>query len=74
VSKLWFAPGHRVAARAIWETIRWEWRQEADSLLIRFDPSSSLSQAIALRPWWPKSRFYLALSENLSSPTPFYPL
>lgn len=74
VSKVWFAPDHRNAARAIWETVRWEWRKKADSLLISFDPSSSLSQSIALRPWWPKTRFYLALSEDLSSSIPIYAL
>lgn len=74
LTKVWFASGHHAAAQAVQETIRWEWRRQADTLLVIFDPRSPLSLAFTFRPWWPKTRFNLAVSEALPPSTLLYPI
>jgi predicted N-acetyltransferase YhbS len=51
VSGLWYAPGQARAAAHLWETIRWECRQQGNSLALSLDPRDPVRQLIRLRPW-----------------------
>jgi GNAT superfamily N-acetyltransferase len=51
VSRVWHAPGQAMAARYLFETMRWEWRDRATSLLLYSDVRSPLLKVYGLRPW-----------------------
>lgn len=58
---LWFAPGQLEAARHLWQTVRWEWRDRGSSLLANFDPRSPIPQVIQQPAWMPTTSVSLAL-------------
>ena len=51
VSRVWYDPGQDLAARYLFETMRWEWRERATSLLLYSDVRSPLLKIYGLRPW-----------------------
>lgn len=57
----WFAPGQLEAARQLWQTVRWEWRDRGSSLLANFDPRSPIRQMIQPPAWLPTTSVSLAL-------------
>jgi hypothetical protein len=61
-TKIWFAPNQVQAARFLWETIRWEWHQQANALIIFFDPNSPLREVFAIPFWMPRTGLTLAVA------------
>lgn len=61
VNRLWYAPNQLTAARYLWETIRWEWRDRGSVMVCYFDPRGSLPEIIRLPVWMPRSKFTLAV-------------
>ncbi|MEO8394653.1 MAG: GNAT family N-acetyltransferase [Chloroflexota bacterium] len=66
VEKLWFVPGQLEAARQLWQTIRWEWREQGSSLLCSYDPRSPISQIIENPAWMPTTSTSIALRSPVS--------
>jgi predicted N-acetyltransferase YhbS len=64
IDKVWFAPGRLDAARYLWETTRWEWRDAGTSLLLQHDPRSPVHQVVNARPWLPGTSSTLAVSSR----------
>lgn len=61
-SKLWFAPGQAEEARFLWETVRWEWRERANTLTFAYDPRSPLKDVFSIPFWMPQPRLSLAVN------------
>lgn len=61
VNRLWYAPNQLSAARYLWETIRWEWRDRGSVIVCYFDPRGSLPEILRLPAWMPRSKFMLAV-------------
>lgn len=61
VEKFWFAPNQLRAARYLWQSARWLWRERGSSLLVSFDPRSPLKQALQIPPWMPTTSATIAL-------------
>ena len=61
-AKIWFAPEHVEAARFLWETVRWEWRERANTLTFVYDPRSPLKEVFKKPFWMPQARFTLAVN------------
>ncbi|MGH2536094.1 MAG: hypothetical protein ACRDHL_01730, partial [Candidatus Promineifilaceae bacterium] len=62
LSKIWFAPGQLKAAQFLWETIRWEWRQKANTLTVFFGPRSPVADMVKIPAWLPKGHLVLAVN------------
>lgn len=60
-SKIWFAPDQIEAARYLWETVRWEWRDQDDMLGLAYDPRSPLKEVFTVPFWMPEARFTHAI-------------
>lgn len=69
VSRLWYAPGQLAAARYLWETIRWEWRNRGSVLVCYFDPRGCLPKVLRLPIWMPTSKFILAIRGGVNTLT-----
>ncbi len=59
--RFWYATNQLEAASYLWETLRWEWRDQAGGLVCFFDPRSPLSEILRLPAWMPKSKFTFAV-------------
>lgn len=59
--KLWFAPGQLEAARHLWQTTRWEWRERGSGLLVNVDPRSPIPQVLQNPAWMPTTSVSLAV-------------
>jgi GNAT superfamily N-acetyltransferase len=55
ISRLWFAPGEIEAARSLFESVRWEWRDRGTSLIFFADVRSPLAKLCAVWPWTGKT-------------------
>jgi GNAT superfamily N-acetyltransferase len=55
VERVWFAPGQVPAARLLWETIRWEWRDRGDAMICVFDPRSPVRELFDIPRWLPRT-------------------
>ena len=64
--KIWFSPDNLNAARLLWQTVRWDWRDRGSNLVVNFDPRSPLRQMLQIAPWMPSTSLGIALR----SPTP----
>ncbi|MCO8278043.1 GNAT family N-acetyltransferase [Actinoplanes sp. TRM 88003] len=53
--KFWYADGHRDAARGLWETIRWEWRDRGTNLLSAHDPRGPIHTLVKPGLWFPST-------------------
>ena len=49
LSRLWYAPGQMKAARQLLETIRWEWREKATSMLLYADVHSPVVHLLGVQ-------------------------
>jgi predicted N-acetyltransferase YhbS len=68
LSLAWHAPGRVDAARALWDAVRYEWRDTATNVAASVDPGGTLVQAFA------SGRFLMPKVELLApilSPVPF---
>ena len=61
VGWMWFLPGATAAARALFETARWEARSRGNVLLVSFDRRSPLRQMVNAPVWLPQTQFNLAI-------------
>ena len=41
---LWYAPGRLEAARRLWQAVPWLWRERGSTLMMFYDPQSTLAQ------------------------------
>jgi GNAT superfamily N-acetyltransferase len=51
LSHIWFAPGLQKAAKFLLESVRWEWRDRASSLMVWVDSHSPHIDILDLHPW-----------------------
>jgi GNAT superfamily N-acetyltransferase len=56
LSKIWLAPGRMEAAKHLFETIRWRWREKASLLIVWGDKGNPVLEALNLRPWTPVTK------------------
>ena len=56
LSKIWYAPGGMQAAKYLFETIRWRWREKASLLIVWADKGNPVLEALNLRPWTPVTK------------------
>jgi GNAT superfamily N-acetyltransferase len=61
LSRIWFAPGQLKVAQYLFETVRWQWREKATSLVVFSDMRSPAIQIYGIRPWTIKSMGSVAL-------------
>ncbi|MBK9052874.1 MAG: hypothetical protein IPL78_18750 [Chloroflexi bacterium] len=69
VSSLWFSPGQLRVAQYLWETIRWEWRDQASTIISFYDSRSPMAQVVHLPTWMPRASMsvYVSQPELVSS-------
>lgn len=67
VEHLWFTPGDEDAAAALWQQVRWTWRERGTNLLITIDARSPVRELLDIRPWTPKTSITIAVRAH---PTP----
>lgn len=61
VSKVWFVDGALEAARYLWQTCRWEWRERATGLLSVHDPRGPMPSVMQAPRWLPTTAVTLAV-------------
>lgn len=62
VNGLWHEPGQLNAAKFLWESIRWECRNQGTTITAGFDPRDPARLAVTLRPWHqPRPQITLAI-------------
>ena len=62
VNGLWYEPGELQAAKLLWETIRWECKDQGTTIAAAIDPRDPILQVITLRPWHqPRPKITLAI-------------
>jgi len=64
VSSLWFSPGRLKEAQYLWETIRWEWRDRASTIVSFFDSRSPMAQVVRLPAWMPRASMSVYVSQR----------
>ncbi|MDH5506635.1 MAG: GNAT family N-acetyltransferase [Anaerolineae bacterium] len=69
LSRFWFTPGHQRAAKYLFETVRWQWKDNATTLLAFYDKRNPIADVYALRPWHPSSQSSLALQSLTQMPS-----
>ena len=76
VSRMWFQPGAEAAARHLFETVRWEAREQGNVVIASFDPRGPLARMIAAPRWLPRTQFSLALraTDELRPDRPIAPV
>jgi GNAT superfamily N-acetyltransferase len=68
LSRIWFGEGQLKAARYLFETIRWEWRDKGTSIMNSADARSPIMEVYAVRPWTIKSGGGVALRAPTDMP------
>ncbi len=58
---MWFAPDRLDAARHLWQTVRWDWREHGTSILTTIDPRDPLRQMLQNPRWLPTTSFTFAV-------------
>lgn len=61
VSMFWYLPGQEEAAKLLWDSIRYDWRQFANTVLLQLDPDSPISQIIESDLWPQKTALNIAV-------------
>jgi hypothetical protein len=62
VNGLWYEPGQLDVARFLWESLRWECRNQGTTITAGFDPRDPARLAATLRPWHqPRPQITLAI-------------
>lgn len=76
VEQLWFAAGQLEAARQLWQTVRWEWRDRGSSVFCHYDPRSPIPQVLQAPAWMPATSTSIALRSDtpMSAARLIYPL
>ncbi len=71
----WFAPGQEAAARGLWHTIRYRFRDQADTLIAFYDPRSPIGRMYESPRWLPPATMtLLTCTPGAMSPhRPLYP-
>jgi len=64
--RLWFLPGQLPAARHLWETLRYDWRERGTALMASYDPRGPLPAVYRLPAYMPRGTSTVAVS----APTP----
>jgi hypothetical protein len=64
--RFWFLPGQLAAARHLWETLRYDWRERGTALMAFYDPRGPLPAVYRLPAYMPRGTSTVALS----APTP----
>jgi ribosomal protein S18 acetylase RimI-like enzyme len=64
VQLIWFSPGQLEAARYLWQSVRWQWRDRGSSLVVTSDPRSVLRGVIQRPVWMPTTSVRLAVRSN----------
>jgi hypothetical protein len=61
-SDLWFAPGQSEAARYLWQSVRYQFREVMSTIGSSFDARSPLKDVFQIKPWHvPKIELVLAI-------------
>jgi hypothetical protein len=73
VSKLWFAD--LAAARFLWESMRWLYREQGNSLMAYYDPRSPVADVPKIPFWMPKASLTLVIDSQtaINEKLPTYP-
>jgi len=67
VSGLWYEPDHFPVARFLWETIRWECKEQGTTVAASFDPRDPARQVVTLKPWHqPRPKVTIAIHGPIS--------
>jgi len=62
VSGLWYEPGQLNAAQFLWEAMRWECKDQGNTMAAGFDPRDPARSAVSLKPWHqPRPQITLAI-------------
>ncbi len=61
IERLWYMPGCLWAARFLFETVRWEWRNRGNIIQVALDSNDPLLQVFSLFPWDPKLELGVAV-------------
>jgi predicted N-acetyltransferase YhbS len=62
VNGLWYEPDQGNAAKFLWESIRWDCRNQGTTITAGFDPRDPARLAVTLRPWHqPRPQITLAI-------------
>ena len=62
VSGLWYEPGQMNAAKFLWDSIRWECKDQGTSVAAGFDPRDPARKVVDLKPWHqPRPQITLAI-------------
>jgi len=69
LNKVWFAPGHIQAARCLFETVRWVWREKASLLITRVDKGNPVLKAFNLRTWTPVTKSAVVIDSPVAMAT-----
>ena len=59
--RFWFSEGQMEAAKYLFESIRWQWRDRADLVMMSVDSLNPLREVLDLKPWIPVTRFALVV-------------
>jgi hypothetical protein len=62
-SKLWFADP--AAARFLWESLRWLYREQGNSLMAYYDPKSPAAAVPRIPFWLPKASLTLVIDSPI---------
>jgi len=75
-SRMWFRPGAETSARFLFETLRWEVRDQGNVVIASFDPRGPLRRMAAAPRWLPKAQLSLAIRapEQLRPDRPIEPV
>jgi GNAT superfamily N-acetyltransferase len=73
--KLWFRPGEEASARYLWESIRWQRRNEADVLRMYFDPRGPIARVPRFPFWLPRATLHIYSNRPAEGqvPRPIFP-
>jgi hypothetical protein len=63
VSKLWFTD--LAAARSLWESLRWLYREQANSLMAYYDPRGPAAAVPRIPFWLPKAGLTLVIDSPI---------
>jgi predicted N-acetyltransferase YhbS len=75
VYSLWHMPGHINSAHHLWETIRWECRDQGTTIIIGYGMGDPRGEVVRLKPWHqPRPKITIALHGHapLAREKPFF--
>jgi hypothetical protein len=74
VRRVWFREGELEAARYLWDTLRYDLREQGNCLGIAYDPRDKLADVFRVPFWLPmfKARYLVRASDPLEAERPIY--